>query len=64
MAVLIRGTVPDCRWLTFVIVGGGATGAELAGATGEITRQTLRNDFRSFIPRRLRSFSWMGLPGS
>src|SRR5437016_5783866 len=29
------------RWLTFVIVGGGATGVELAGALGEIARQTL-----------------------
>jgi NADH:ubiquinone reductase (H+-translocating) len=34
-------------WMTFVIVGGGATGVELAGALGEIARQTLRKDFRS-----------------
>jgi NADH:quinone reductase (non-electrogenic) len=34
-------------WLRFVIVGAGATGVELAGAIGEIARQTLRNDFRS-----------------
>ena len=34
-------------WLTFVIVGAGATGVELAGALGEIARETLRNDFRS-----------------
>jgi NADH dehydrogenase len=37
-------------WLTFVIVGGGATGVELAGAIAEISRQTLRNDFRSIRP--------------
>ena len=37
-------------WLTFVIVGAGATGVELAGALGEIARQTLRNDFRSIHP--------------
>jgi NADH dehydrogenase len=37
-------------WLTFVIVGGGATGVELAGAIGEIARQTLRNDFRTIHP--------------
>ena len=37
-------------WLTFVIVGAGATGVELAGAIGEIARQTLRNDFRSIRP--------------
>jgi NADH dehydrogenase len=37
-------------WLTFVIVGAGATGVELAGAMGEIARQTLKNDFRSIRP--------------
>ncbi len=36
--------------LTFVIVGGGATGVELAGALAEISRQTLRDDFRTFDP--------------
>src|SRR6266550_175952 len=35
------------EWLTFVIVGGGPTGVELAGALGEIARDTLRRDFRS-----------------
>jgi NADH:ubiquinone reductase (H+-translocating) len=34
-------------WLTFVIVGGGATGVELGGALGEIANETLKNDFRS-----------------
>src|SRR5437868_8179198 len=34
-------------WLTFVIVGAGATGVELAGAISEIARQTIPNDFRS-----------------
>jgi NADH dehydrogenase len=34
-------------WLTFVIVGAGATGVELAGALAEIARDTLRRDFRS-----------------
>jgi NADH dehydrogenase len=32
-------------WLTFVIVGAGATGVELAGALAEIAHQTLRHDF-------------------
>ena len=36
--------------LTFVIVGGGATGAELAGALGEIANDTLRHDFRKIDP--------------
>jgi len=36
--------------LTFIIVGGGPTGVELAGALGEIARDTLINDFRSIDP--------------
>jgi NADH dehydrogenase len=35
------------EWMTFVLVGGGPTGVELAGALGEIARDTLRRDFRS-----------------
>jgi len=34
-------------WLTFVLVGGGPTGVELAGSLAEIARDTLRRDFRS-----------------
>jgi NADH dehydrogenase len=47
-----RETDPDRRraLLTFVIVGGGATGVELAGALAEISRQTLRDEFRTFDP--------------
>jgi NADH:ubiquinone reductase (H+-translocating) len=41
-------------WLTFVIVGAGATGVELAGALGEIANQTLKNDFRSIDPKDAR----------
>jgi NADH:ubiquinone reductase (H+-translocating) len=37
-------------WLTFVIVGAGATGLELAGALAEIARETLRHDFRHIHP--------------
>ncbi len=37
-------------WMTFVVVGGGPTGSELAGALGEIANDTLRNDFRSIEP--------------
>ncbi len=36
--------------LTFVIVGGGPTGVELAGALSEIARETLRMEFRSIRP--------------
>lgn len=35
-------------WLTFVVVGAGPTGVELAGALAEIARDTLRQDFRHF----------------
>ena len=41
-------------WLTFVIVGAGATGLELAGALAEIARETLRNDFRHIHPEEAR----------
>ncbi len=41
-------------WLTFVIVGGGPTGVELAGALGEIARLTLSRDFHRIDPRRTR----------
>jgi NADH dehydrogenase len=41
-------------WLTFVIVGAGATGMELAGALAEIANETLKNDFRRINPREAR----------
>jgi NADH dehydrogenase len=42
------------RLLTFVVVGGGPTGVELAGAIGEMSRYTLARDFRSIDPRQTR----------
>jgi len=42
------------RLLTFVIVGGGPTGVELAGALAEIARQSLRNNFRHIRPESAR----------
>jgi NADH:ubiquinone reductase (H+-translocating) len=47
---------PDLRrsWLTFVVVGGGPTGVELAGQIAEIARDTLRRDFRNIDPRSAR----------
>jgi len=41
-------------WLTFVVIGGGATGVELSGAFAEIARHTLRGEFRRFDPRNAR----------
>jgi NADH dehydrogenase len=48
-----RETDPEVRraLLNFVIVGGGPTGVELAGALGEIANDTLRHDFRHIDPR-------------
>lgn len=51
-----RETDPEklAAWMTFVIVGGGPTGAELAGALGEIAHDTLKHDFRGIDPRQTR----------
>lgn len=49
-------------WLTFVIVGAGATGLELAGALAEIARETLRYDFRSIRPDAARIILMEGSP--
>ncbi|HET6463361.1 MAG TPA: NAD(P)/FAD-dependent oxidoreductase, partial [Candidatus Krumholzibacteria bacterium] len=40
--------------LTFVVIGGGPTGVELAGAIGELARTTLKRDFRAFDPAHTR----------
>jgi NADH dehydrogenase len=47
---------PDARrsWLTFVVVGAGATGVELAGALGEIANDTLKGDFCFIRPEEAR----------
>ena len=42
------------RYLTFVIIGGGPTGVELAGAIGEMSRFTLAKDFQRINPRLTR----------
>jgi NADH:quinone reductase (non-electrogenic) len=47
---------PDRRaaWLTFVVVGAGPTGVEMAGQIGELARDTFRRDFRTIDPRTAR----------
>ena len=41
-------------WITFVLVGGGPTGVELAGAIGELAHWTFRGNFRAIDPARAR----------
>jgi NADH:ubiquinone reductase (H+-translocating) len=50
------------EWLTFVIVGGGATGVELAGTLAEIAKKTLTRDFRRIDPSKARILLLEGGP--
>ena len=54
--------VAQSEWLTFVIVGGGPTGVELAGALSEIARHTMIRDFRHIDPSRTRVILIEGHP--
>ncbi len=51
-----RDPDPGARraWLSFVVIGGGPTGVELAGALADIARLILRTDFRSIDPASAR----------
>ena len=53
-AELAAGESERRRLLTFVIVGGGATGVEMAGAIAEVARQSLAMDFRHIDPKTAR----------
>jgi len=53
-AELVENDAERQRLLTFVVVGGGATGVEMAGALAEVAQRTLRHDFRHIDPRRSR----------
>ena len=53
-AEVIQNQDEQRRLLTFVIVGGGATGVEMAGAIADVARQTLAADFRRIDPRSAR----------
>ena len=53
-AEVVEDEAERARLLTFVIVGGGATGVEMAGAIAEVARRTLRHDFRRIDPRNSR----------
>ncbi len=54
--------VTQRQWLTFVVVGGGATGVELAGALSEIALHALTRDFRRIDPRQARVLLLEGAP--
>jgi NADH:ubiquinone reductase (H+-translocating) len=49
-------THPERRaqWLTFVVVGAGPTGVEMAGQIAELARDTMRHDFRNIDPKSTR----------
>jgi NADH dehydrogenase len=42
------------HWLTFAVVGAGPTGVELAGQIAELSRRTLKRNFRTFDPAKAR----------
>jgi NADH dehydrogenase len=57
-----RDPVAQREWLTFVVVGGGPTGVELAGAISEVAFHALKRDFRHIDPRQARVILLEGTP--
>ncbi|HWE30672.1 MAG TPA: NAD(P)/FAD-dependent oxidoreductase [Polyangia bacterium] len=57
-----RDPVAQREWLTFVVVGGGATGVELAGAISEVAFHSLTRDFRRIDPQQARVLLLEGAP--
>lgn len=58
---LIRGEVPDSK-LTFVVIGGGATGVETASEIHNLVHESLAPDYPNIDPNRVRVFLLEGLP--
>ena len=54
MAELVEDEEQRARLMTFVVVGAGPTGVEMVGQIAELSRRTLRHDFRRIDPRRAR----------
>jgi NADH dehydrogenase len=57
-----RDAATQREWLTFIIVGGGATGVELAGAISEVAFHALTRDFRRIDPHQARVMLVEGAP--
>ena len=53
-AEVVEDAAERAQLLTFVVIGGGATGVEMAGAIAEVARQTLQHDVRRIDPRTSR----------
>lgn len=60
MAEVEADPVAREAWLTFVLVGGGPTGVEMAGEIAELSRRSLHHDFRSVDPRQARILLFEG----
>ncbi len=54
--------VERSAWLTFVVIGGGPTGVEMAGTMSEIAQHTLSREFRRIDPKRARIILLEGSP--
>lgn len=50
------------KYLNFVVIGGGPTGVEMAGAIAEIARTTMKNNFRRIQPEKSQIFLVEALP--
>jgi NADH:ubiquinone reductase (H+-translocating) len=55
-------TAKRAAWLTFVVIGGGPTGVELAGTLAELARHTLTDEFRTIDPSKARVLLLEGGP--
>ena len=58
---LIRGEIPESK-LTFVVIGGGATGTEVASEIHNLVHEALAPDYPNIDPNRVRIFLLEGLP--
>ena len=54
MAEVEPDPVEQQKWLTFVVVGAGPTGVEMAGQIIELSRRTLKKDYRNIDPTKAR----------